>query len=347
MVLPPCSSSKRNRVKGVLESNNYTELLHTSKDELPGAGCWSLLSIVNKDGFTVSAGLIEMKERILIELIGKGIVVVDVRKKELLKVNELDLRGVEHYEILDLSDEGDRWEGSVLDNEPCGWGIAYDKEGRMAYEGFRVGDRNVGYGRKYYADLSTIEYDGEWCNGVRWGKGIQYDRLGCVVYRGEWLNDSLMERSVRITPDYSFIHNHVEELTVSSQFGNDKEWSVLDFHLMPYLKSLNVGDDCFESVEEVKLMGLRELERVVIGMNSFTAERFFFGEGANRHFYLKNCPLLRELKIGQYSFSDYSVCEIESVDALEVIEMGDLDDWSYNFKPASLELRGICFFMLK
>ena len=89
MVLPFCSSSKRSRVEGVLESSDYTEQMYRSRDELSGADCWSLLSIVNENGFTVSAGLIEMKERILIELVEKGIVVVDVRKKELLRVNKL------------------------------------------------------------------------------------------------------------------------------------------------------------------------------------------------------------------------------------------------------------------
>ena len=43
--------------------------------------------------------------------------------------------------------------------------------------------------------------------------------------------------------------------------------------------------------------------------------------------------------MGRYSFSDYSVIEIKNVDALEVIEMGDLNDWSYCFYNASLELK--------
>ena len=43
--------------------------------------------------------------------------------------------------------------------------------------------------------------------------------------------------------------------------------------------------------------------------------------------------------MGPRSFSDYSVCEIENVDSLEVIEMGYLDKWSYNFFFASLELK--------
>ena len=63
------------------------------------------------------------------------------------------------------------------------------------------------------------------------------------------------------------------------------------------------------------------------------------GMDPNRHFYLKDCPKVKELKIGRKSFMDYSVCEIENVPSLEVIEIGDLREWDYNFLYASLELK--------
>ena len=94
-------------------------------------------------------------------------------------------------------------------------------------------------------------------------------------------------------------------------------------------------------VEEVKLIGLSKLESVEIGMNSFTKKKNSRGDDPNRHFYLKNCPKLKSLKMGCYSFSDYTVIEIENVDALEVIEMGDLNEYSFNFPSASLELKSI------
>ena len=97
----------------------------------------------------------------------------------------------------------------------------------------------------------------------------------------------------------------------------------MDLKLMPSLKSLNVGDDCFSRVNELRIVGLRELESVVIGVNCFTHNEY--EPVPNRHFSVKKCPKLRELRMGtksgHHSFSDYTVCEIESVDALEVIEM--------------------------
>ena len=56
---------------------------------------------------------------------------------------------------------------------------------------------------------------------------------------------------------------------------------------------------------------------------------------------MKNCPKLKSLKMGRYSFSDYSVIEIENVNALEVIEIGDVNSNSGNFAYASLELKSV------
>ena len=107
------------------------------------------------------------------------------------------------------------------------------------------------------------------------------------------------------------------------------------------LESVEIGDGCFMYVDELKLIGLSALESVEIGMNSFTKKKNDYGEDPNRHFYLKNCPKMKSLKMGRYSFSDYSVCEIENVDALEVIEMGELNEESNNFYSASLQLSSV------
>ena len=122
------------------------------------------------------------------------------------------------------------------------------------------------------------------------------------------------------------------------------DFSDLDLSRFLQLKSLAVGDHCFSYVNEVKVIGLSELESVEIGMNSFTKYKntwYDIRPDPNRHFYVKNCPKLKSLKMGCFSFSDYTVCEIEKVDALEVIEMGELNEKSANFDYASLELKSI------
>ena len=140
--------------------------------------------------------------------------------------------------------------------------------------------------------------------------------------------------------EWGNVNKRVTELVIPSNCCNETEWSVFDVSELKWLKSIEIGDECFENVDEVKLIGLDQLERVVIGKNSFTRKKSSYGEDPNRHFYLKNCERVRELKMGHHSFSDYTVCEIENLPSLEVIEMGELNKWSYSFVwCASLELK--------
>ena len=133
----------------------------------------------------------------------------------------------------------------------------------------------------------------------------------------------------------------VTELVIAAKCCNGRVKEV-DLSSYVSLRVFEVGDECFEYVKEVKLIGLNQLERVVIGKNCFTKEKNSYGNDPNHHFYLKNCKKLRELKIGCYSFSDYSVCEIENLPSLEVIEMGEMNRRSYIFYHASLELKSDC-----
>ena len=133
----------------------------------------------------------------------------------------------------------------------------------------------------------------------------------------------------------------VTQLTVGSDTCNDEWLTVLDMTSILSLKRLRVGDHSFAHVKEVKLIGLNELESVVIGENCFTKCICCWSSSVNpnRHFQLKNCLRVRELKIGCGSFSGYSLCEIENLPSLEVIEMGELNKVSINFHYASLELK--------
>ena len=130
-------------------------------------------------------------------------------------------------------------------------------------------------------------------------------------------------------------------IVVKNSTCNESNVQPLDMSRFVNLRELIVGDESLMYVNEVKLIGLSELENVEIGENSFTKEKNDAGNDPSRHFYLKNCPKLKSLKMGHYSFSDYTVIEIENVDALEVIEMGDLNERSCNFYYGLLELKSI------
>ena len=184
---------------------------------------------------------------------------------------------------------------------------------RLAFGGMR---------RAYLKDAGSFENVEE--IGVAKGKG-QGRRLPWVFSRDQ------LER----------LSYGIQSIVVGYHSCNESELDVLDLSPYQWLKRLRVGMCCFENVEEVKIIGLSELKSVLIGKNSFTKckSTWRITSDPKRHFYLKNCPKLKSLKMGRYSFLDYRVCEIENVDALEVIEMGSAIIESYNFYSASLELK--------
>ena len=128
---------------------------------------------------------------------------------------------------------------------------------------------------------------------------------------------------------------NVETLIVDNCVCNDESFTSVDLSSFVSLKRLEVGDYSCSFVSEIKMVRLKRLERVVVGKHCFKYACGYI----NGHFYLKNCKRLRELKIGLRSFEYYTVCEIENVPSLEVIEMGDLNKLNYNFYFASLELK--------
>ncbi|KAK8831804.1 hypothetical protein WA577_001862, partial [Blastocystis sp. JDR] len=142
--------------------------------------------------------------------------------------------------------------------------------------------------------------------------------------------------NVKCVEDLKNANCYIGVIVIASNCCNDTELNVLDLSRFVNLSELRVGDDCFENVNDVKLIGLGQLERVIIGGLCFTNNDDDDSndsdanddEDPHRHFCLKDCERLRELTIGCDSFNDYSVCEIENVPSLEVIEMGELNEES-------------------
>ena len=131
----------------------------------------------------------------------------------------------------------------------------------------------------------------------------------------------------------------MESIIVDNNACNDRSFTVLNLTRFVNLRVFEVGDYSFSYVNEVHMIGLPELERVVIGENSFSQYKVVIYEYPSGDFYVKDCDKLRELRIGVSSFSNYASCVIEDNANLEVVEMGKLYDWSGNFYYGSLEMK--------
>ena len=136
--------------------------------------------------------------------------------------------------------------------------------------------------------------------------------------------------------EWTSLSSSVTQLIVDCCCDNG-QLNTLDFSNWRALKVIEIGSHSFQSVEVVKIVGLNELERVVIGKNCFTCE-MPNGPNPNRRFTLKDCEKLKELKMGRWCFYEYTTCEIENNPSLEVIEMGEMGWVSNVFYYASLTL---------
>ena len=131
----------------------------------------------------------------------------------------------------------------------------------------------------------------------------------------------------------------MESIIVDNNACNDRSFTVLNLTRFVNLKVFEVGDYSFSYVNEMHMIGLPELERVVIGEKSFSQYKIYFYDYPSGEFYLKDCDNLRELRIGVSSFINYASCTIEDNAHLEVVEMDKFRWWSDSFCYASLELK--------
>lgn len=91
--------------------------------------------------------------------------------------------------IIDLNRMGRRWEGSMIDNIPCGYGIEYDERDEIAREGFVFQGQLVCWGYENYPNSKTKKYCGQYFEGKRFGRGVMYDLQNQVEFDGLWQLD--------------------------------------------------------------------------------------------------------------------------------------------------------------
>ena len=121
-----------------------------------------------------------------------------------------------------------------------------------------------------------------------------------------------MNESIDVSPiledlfNVSIINNPIEldemkmnvtNLIISSNSCNDL--TSLNLNKYRYLKSIEIGDDCFENVELFNIDGLNELNSLKIGMNSFTKKKNSWGNDSSRSFSILNCIELESIEIGR------------------------------------------------
>ena len=133
---------------------------------------------------------------------------------------------------------------------------------------------------------------------------------------------------------------NVKELVICSNSCNDL--NELDLNNFKWLESIEIGNDCFESVETFKIDGLNRLKTIKIGFNSFNQAKNSIKKDKSKSFHILNCESLESIQIGERSFSDFGgEFELKNLPQLQSIQIGTIGSGSYNFCYSSFVIRGI------
>ena len=245
--------------------------------------------------------------------------------------------------IVDL-DHGSRFEGLVLTDEkegkigiPFGYGEMYDDDGLLLYKGIMINWKRFGYGTSYH-DNGFVEYEGYWCDDDQFGRGKVYDRYGKLVKECFWVNG--IESDIE---DYEGDGSEPLNIGITHLKLTDNcvlvDW---DVSWLLNLESIEIGNDCFGSVQSFQIDGLNRLKTIKIGKNSFTQVKNWYGNDSSKSFHILNCESLKSIEIGEDSFSDYAgEFELKNLPQLQSIQIGTIGNNSYNFCYSSFVVRGI------
>ena len=138
------------------------------------------------------------------------------------------------------------------------------------------------------------------------------------------------------------IDSSITSIIIPNWTCNDIDYTIFDFSRFSIVESIEIGNDCFESVKTFNIDGLNRLKSLKIGNNSFTQQKNSYGNDKSKLFHILNCESLESIQIGEYSFSDFGgEFELKNLPQLQSIQIGDIGSQSCNFCYSSFVIRGI------
>ena len=108
---------------------------------------------------------------------------------------------------------------------------------------------------------------------------------------------------------------YVTVLTVTDNSCNEDNINVVDLSSFKFLRSVVIGNNCFHYVQVFSIVGLNWLESVSIGYRSFDSSTLVDGS----QFKIVNCPQLKSLSIGGWSFGRYNGFELSQLPQLKSV----------------------------
>lgn len=223
-------------------------------------------------------------------------------------------------EILDLTACGERWEGYVLNDQPCGWGEFYDDENQLVYRGFMYKDHRVCYGSIFYPDLGILEYEGMLCNGKKWGYGSLYDRTANLIQKGRWLDDAHVGTSlfIPLSASLSGLHTLLKSIVLNSGSSNLPKTLTLENYSQ--LQSLVFGPNSFPHTKQLVIRQMKSLHKITFYIHSFNFEYSYMECSCIKEtssLSIHDCPSLSTVVFGNNAFSEFHCLHVSKCDTLQ------------------------------
>ena len=149
--------------------------------------------------------------------------------------------------------------------------------------------------------------------------------------------------------DVQSMNSSITSIVLPDWTCNDVDYTIFDFSRFTQVESIEIGNDCFGSVQTFKIDKLNRLKTIKIGINSFTQvkkilwdddwEEAHKGTNKTKSFYILNCESLESIQIGEYSFNDFGgEFELKNLPQLQSIQIGDTESDSFNLHSSFLEI---------
>ena len=158
---------------------------------------------------------------------------------------------------------------------------------------------------------------------------------------------------------YDFIQSldsTITSIVIPNWTCNDIDYTIFDFSRFTEIESIEIGDDCFGSVQTFQIDGLNRLKIIKIGNNSFTHVKGSDWDNNNNNvnsrandksksFHILNCESLKSIQIGEYSFSDFGgEFELKNLPQLQSIHIGAIMDHPiYGYRR---RYYNVCFYQM-
>ena len=142
--------------------------------------------------------------------------------------------------------------------------------------------------------------------------------------------------------DLLSLDSSISSINIPFKSCNNNNYTIFDLSRFNLLESVEIGDECFESVKTFYIDGLSQLKTIKIGKKSFTQNKNSLEYDESKSFHILNCESLESIQIGERSFSDFGgEFELDNLPQLQSIQIGTIGSNSYSFLGSSFVIRGI------